>query len=41
MKHCVERSVAGKTVWLALENQASYREWVGVFTALPENYFKK
>jgi hypothetical protein len=31
---CVERNVSGVVVWLALDNQANYREWVGCFSVV-------
>jgi len=31
---CVERKVQGTTMWLAIQNQANYREWVGCFSIL-------
>lgn len=39
--HCVERYSNGVLVWYPLANQDGYREWVGVFTSLPSNYFTR
>ena len=31
---CVERIVDGEVEWLPIDNQASYREWVGCFSLI-------
>ena len=37
---CVIRAVNGKDEILLLADQHRYREWIGCFTLLTENYFE-